>query len=76
MSPRERKKVDAGDPEAQNPDSFLPLPLTTRTIQPPPYSGQDPEWHEYIRISKNKALKKQIRGETTVYWRHRTAAKY
>jgi hypothetical protein len=72
LSPRQRKELDALD----DLDTFFPLPLTTRTIQPPPYSGQDPEWHEYIKISKNKALQKQIRGETIVCRRHRTAVKY
>ena len=40
---------------------FIPLPFTTRQIDPPPYSGKDPEWREFIKASKDKDLQKKLR---------------
>lgn len=41
---------------------FIPFPGTIKQIQPPPYSGSDPEWQEYIKFSKDPALGKRVRG--------------
>ncbi|KAH8597428.1 hypothetical protein B0O99DRAFT_684753 [Bisporella sp. PMI_857] len=42
---------------------FFPFPGTTRTIPPRPYRATDPEWQEFIQISKNQALLESLRGQ-------------
>jgi hypothetical protein len=50
------------DEDAEEDSVFIPFPLTTKLVQPPPYRGTDPEWQEYIKFSKDPALAKRIRG--------------
>lgn len=40
---------------------FIPLPLTTKMVKQPPYRGSDPEWIEFIRVSKDKELQTAVR---------------
>ncbi|KAJ8124918.1 hypothetical protein O1611_g8722 [Lasiodiplodia mahajangana] len=35
---------------------FIPFPGFTRTIEPLPYRGSDPEWETYVKVSRNEAL--------------------
>lgn len=41
---------------------FLPMPFTTRMVDPEPYKGTDPEWKKFGEISKDKALQEKIRS--------------
>lgn len=41
---------------------FIPFPGTIKQVQPPPYSGSDPEWQEYVKFSKDPELGKRILG--------------
>ncbi|KAK4160171.1 hypothetical protein QBC43DRAFT_325792 [Cladorrhinum sp. PSN259] len=43
---------------------FIPFPLTLEKFDPQPYTGRDPEWQEFVRISKDRALLNKIRQET------------
>ncbi|KAK4680602.1 hypothetical protein QC764_100640 [Podospora pseudoanserina] len=45
-------------------DIFIPFPLTTERHEPQPYSGKDPEWREFVRLSKDKERLDQIRRDT------------
>lgn len=40
---------------------FIPFPLTTKEVSPPPYSRNDPEWAEFIKINKDKELTRKIK---------------
>ncbi|KAK0668210.1 hypothetical protein QBC41DRAFT_127111 [Cercophora samala] len=51
-------------PEEEALDIFIPFPLTTERHEPEPYSGKDPEWREFVRLSKDKAMLDQIRRDT------------
>lgn len=42
---------------------FLPMPFTTRMVDPEPYKGTDPEWKKFGEISKDKALQEKIRND-------------
>jgi hypothetical protein len=39
---------------------FIAMPFSVKMHDSPPYRGTDPEWQEFIKISKDKALGKQI----------------
>lgn len=58
MSVKERKELDdeLGDP------FFIPLPLTTRTIDPLPYKGSDPEWKMFAKVSRDRKLLEDLKG--------------
>lgn len=43
---------------------FIPFPLSLKQHDPEPYSGKDPEWQEFVRMSKDKALLVKIRKDT------------
>ncbi|KAK3392695.1 hypothetical protein B0H63DRAFT_106 [Podospora didyma] len=53
--------LEPGENEADQPALFLPLPLTTKKLEPQPYAGWSPEWKEFVRISRDKALQDRIR---------------
>lgn len=59
LTAEERKALEEGTDAT----AFIAFPLTTHAVQPPPYSGRDPEWLEFVKLSKNKALQQRIRGE-------------
>ncbi|KAM7205760.1 hypothetical protein V8F20_002993 [Naviculisporaceae sp. PSN 640] len=40
----------------------IPLPLTTQAVYPPPYSSKDPEWAEFVRISKDEKLRRELKS--------------
>lgn len=57
LSPEELQKLDE-----ESDRFFVPLPFTTRKIEQRPYRGTDPEWQEFIKLSKDIALQKNIRS--------------
>lgn len=58
LTAEERKALEEGTDAT----AFIAFPLTTHAVQPPPYSGRDPEWLEFVKLSKNKPLQQKIRG--------------
>lgn len=61
-SPRTRQEGDGGHKEEEGEPRFFPFPLTTVRHPPQPYAGSDPEWREFIRISRDRALQQEMRG--------------
>ncbi|KAI8628871.1 hypothetical protein F5Y19DRAFT_475960 [Xylariaceae sp. FL1651] len=57
LTEKEREELD----EAAEP-LFIPFPGFTKMVEPPPFRSTDPEWQTYVKISKNQALLKSIRG--------------
>lgn len=46
-------------------DTFvIPFPFTTKKLDPEPYAGSDPEWKEFVRISRDKQLCNKIIGQS------------
>lgn len=45
-------------------EAFFPFPLTTRLVPQPPYAGSDPEWQQFVKVAKDKALQENIRSRT------------
>lgn len=41
---------------------FIPLLGTTKEIPPKPYRGTDPEWQEFVTLSKDAKLMARIKG--------------
>jgi len=60
-SPRTRQEGDAGHKEEEGEPRFFPFPLTTVRHPPQPYAGSDPEWREFIRISRDRAFQQEMR---------------
>jgi hypothetical protein len=61
LPPEERKALE--EEEEQRPAAFIAFPFTTHAVKPPPYSRRDPEWLEFVKLSKDKSLLKKIRSE-------------
>jgi hypothetical protein len=63
----EEDKLSLEDRKALEEDldatAFIPFPLTTQAVQPPPYAGRDPEWLEFVKLSKNQPLQQKMRGK-------------
>ncbi|KAK3987674.1 hypothetical protein QBC44DRAFT_331046 [Cladorrhinum sp. PSN332] len=59
----ERRKQVAKDGEEEV-LLFIPFPLTLEKFDAQPYSGRDPEWQEFVRISKDRKLLNKIRQDT------------
>jgi len=57
-------RVEEEEDEEKDDDLFIPLPLTTKRVIPQPYSGSDPEWREFVRISHDQELQAQMRCES------------
>ncbi|KAF9872566.1 hypothetical protein CkaCkLH20_10063 [Colletotrichum karsti] len=62
LSAAEKKALDEEMEEETEP-WFIPFPFTTKQVSQPPYKGSDPEWQQYVKISKNKELQNHIRGD-------------
>ncbi|KAJ0275597.1 hypothetical protein COL940_008719 [Colletotrichum noveboracense] len=60
LSAAEKKALDEEMDEETEP-WFIPFPFTTKQVSQPPYKGTDPEWRQYVRISKDKELQNHIR---------------
>ncbi|KAL2133267.1 hypothetical protein VTI74DRAFT_2610 [Chaetomium olivicolor] len=41
---------------------FFPFPLTLKKHPPEPYSGRDPEWREFVRISRDRKTQDAMRS--------------
>jgi hypothetical protein len=41
---------------------FIPTPFTVRSVRSEPYSGSDPEWQAFIKVSKDRDLQERIMG--------------
>jgi hypothetical protein len=59
---QEMKDMPAEDLE-QEKALFIPFPGTTKQLRPRPYRGNDPEWKEFIKFSKDRSLQDKVRGE-------------
>lgn len=46
---------------------FIPFPGTIKELKPQPYRGSDPEWQEFIKISRDLKLSQKIRGTLRMY---------
>ncbi|KAF4834529.1 hypothetical protein CGCTS75_v003105 [Colletotrichum tropicale] len=62
LSAAEKKALDEEMDEETEP-WFIPFPFTTKQVSQPPYKGTDPEWRQYVRISKDKELQNHIRAD-------------
>ncbi|KAK8058053.1 hypothetical protein PG994_008501 [Apiospora phragmitis] len=61
MSPQERKQLKRDMEEDESDPFTIPLPLTTKLVQPMPYKGTDPEWQMFIKVAKDKDLMESIK---------------
>ncbi|KAK8012873.1 hypothetical protein PG991_010248 [Apiospora marii] len=61
MSPQERKQLKKDMEEDDSGPLTIPLPLTTKLVEPMPYRGTDPEWQMFIKVAKDKDLMESIR---------------
>jgi hypothetical protein len=62
---KSKQGQQAADEEEEGDENsilFIPFPGTTKAVTPKPYKGSDPEWQEYIKISKDTELGKRIRS--------------
>ncbi|KAH9883274.1 hypothetical protein F4778DRAFT_748064 [Xylariomycetidae sp. FL2044] len=50
MSEKERKEFD----EEELDPMFIPLPGTTRMVEPKPYRASDPEWLAFVKLNKDR----------------------
>jgi hypothetical protein len=50
-----------GETEEDDGDWFIPFPLTTKKVPGEPYSGNGPEWQEFIRIARNDKVQRWIK---------------
>ena len=55
MTEKERKELDD-----EIEPFIIPLPFTTKQVEPLPYRGSDPEWQTFIKVSKNHALVRDL----------------
>ncbi|KXH41013.1 hypothetical protein CNYM01_05489 [Colletotrichum nymphaeae SA-01] len=67
LSPAEKKALDEEIAEEEAEPWFIPFPFTTKSVNQPPYKGSDPEWQEFVKLSKQKGTQTQIRGDG-LYW--------
>ncbi|KAK1986868.1 hypothetical protein LZ30DRAFT_241583 [Colletotrichum cereale] len=61
LSVAEKKALDEEMDEETEP-WFIPFPFTTKSVSQPPYKGSDPEWQQFLKISKDKVAQQQIRS--------------
>ncbi|KAI0008130.1 hypothetical protein F4779DRAFT_618893 [Xylariaceae sp. FL0662B] len=57
MSKKEREEIEAEEADPM----FIPFPLTTKMVEPLPYRSTDPEWQEFVKISRNDKLMGTVR---------------
>ncbi|KAJ0296764.1 hypothetical protein COL516b_011313 [Colletotrichum fioriniae] len=63
LSPAEKKALDEEIAEEDAEPWFIPFPFTTKSVNQPPYKGSDPEWQEFVKLSKQKGTQTQIRAD-------------
>ncbi|KZL79049.1 hypothetical protein CI238_06847, partial [Colletotrichum incanum] len=61
LSAAEKKALDEEMEEEAEP-WFIPFPFTTKSVSQPPYKASDPEWQQFIKLSKDKEAQQQIRS--------------
>jgi len=44
---------------------LIPLPFTKTTFPSEPYRGSDPEWREFVKVSRDPALQQRIKRRQT-----------
>ncbi|KAK4233485.1 hypothetical protein C8A03DRAFT_47980 [Achaetomium macrosporum] len=49
------------DDEHEDDPLFIPFPFTTKKIPGRPYRGSDPEWREFVRLSKDPQSLRRVR---------------
>jgi hypothetical protein len=66
MSPKERKKLEK---ELEDTDAafYVPLPGTTRAVQSQPYTGTDPEWKQFAKLSRDQKKITSIKATLAEY---------
>lgn len=57
LTAHERKEMIEVEP------LFIALPFTIRAKEPPPYTSNDPEWKEFVKISRDRKLQRKLRGK-------------
>ncbi|KAL2022103.1 hypothetical protein VTK56DRAFT_6147 [Thermocarpiscus australiensis] len=57
--------LDNADEDSDDDDEplFIPFPLTTKKVTQLPYRASDPEWQQFVRISKDPEWRNQIQNE-------------
>ncbi|UQC87590.1 uncharacterized protein CLUP02_13107 [Colletotrichum lupini] len=63
LSPAEKKALDEEIAQEDAEPWFIPFPFTTKSVNQPPYKGSDPEWLEFVKLSKQKGTQTQIRAD-------------
>ncbi|TDZ39953.1 hypothetical protein CTRI78_v010402 [Colletotrichum trifolii] len=63
LSAAEKKALDEEMDEEEIEPWFIPFPFTTKRVTQPPYKATDPEWQQFVRISKDKKLQQQMRSD-------------
>ena len=61
LSEEEKRELDEGGSDDH---FFIPLPFTTKMVEPQPYRGEDPEWKTFIQISRDQKLIQSIRSSS------------
>ncbi|KAK2027582.1 hypothetical protein LX32DRAFT_592412 [Colletotrichum zoysiae] len=62
LSTAEKKELDEELDEEAEP-WFIPFPFTTKSVTQPPYKSSDPEWQQYVQLSKDSKAQFQIRNQ-------------
>ncbi|KAK4231639.1 hypothetical protein QBC38DRAFT_200785 [Podospora fimiseda] len=60
----ERRKQMAKNNGEEEVLMFIPFPLTLEKFDARPYNGRDPEWQEFVRISRDKEFLVKVREDT------------
>jgi hypothetical protein len=64
LTPQERQEMEKeAEEEGAEAQIFLPFPFTTKEVKQPPYRGSDPEWKQFVSLSRDEAKQKEIRRE-------------
>jgi hypothetical protein len=58
--------IEEGDELEEEHQLFIPFPLTMKKIPGQPYRGSDPEWREFVRLSKDPQAQRRVRGKVPV----------
>lgn len=63
----ELPEVEVEHDDDDDDEIFIALPLTTQEVKPPPYSAKDPEWAEFVRISKDQPLRQKMKSKSPAF---------
>ncbi|KAI0108948.1 hypothetical protein GGR51DRAFT_513692 [Nemania sp. FL0031] len=59
---KEHQSQEYDDDEEGEEGIFIPFPGFTKTIEPLPFRGSDPEWQTYVKVSRDEALLVSMRA--------------